>query len=105
MKLFNEWFRIPKKQLYFCSVMGCMNQTDGAKDVIGSTAIDPRERWILGQVIGDDEENEIVNLCPLHVKEFFGLSEESYKSIEVGERLAGGKSTVEEWKNAISNFR
>jgi hypothetical protein len=100
IKLFGKVFEFPKKKLYFCSVQGCRAQTSNH-----ANTGDVRKRWMLGQQIGDETENEIVNICPEHVKIFFGLREEDYVALETGEKLATGKIGVGEWKNAISSIR
>jgi hypothetical protein len=99
IKLFSKIFELPKRRLYNCSVMGCDQTTDGRFQE------DSHKRWMLGAKIGEGVEEEIVNICPLHIKQFCGLTEQDYKAIELGENLATGKMEVGEWKNAISSIR
>lgn len=99
VRLFNSIFDIPKRKLYNCSVIGCMASTTDGNDP------DPRKRWMLGREIGDEEEKEIVNLCPAHVKEFFGLNETDYKALELGEGVASNKITTQEWQRGVSALR
>jgi len=98
-KIFGTVFEFPKKQLFNCSVQGCMKTTNGQPQA------NFRNRWMLGVTIGDEEESEVVNLCPDHVREFFGLTETDYKAMELGEGIASNKLSVKEWKNAISGLR
>ncbi len=99
MKLFSSLFEFPKKQHIMCSLVGCFETYNG------KVSDDPRKRWIINQRIGDDEEWEIVNLCPKHVREIFGLQEKDFQALEMGEGLASGKLGVGEWKNGINSLR
>lgn len=100
VKFFDSLFDSGKKPIYECSVDTCHRITNG-----NSQTGDVRSRWILQQEIGDDEEKAKVNLCPIHVKEFFGLQEHDYQTIELAEKAASGQIGIGEWKRGVGLAR
>jgi hypothetical protein len=70
-------------QQYSCSVNTCVAKTRKPQNP------NPRLRWMIGIVVADENEKEIVlNLCPHHIREFFPeLTEEAFKGLEKTERM------------------
>jgi hypothetical protein len=94
------------KQLFkgiFSPVVVCSNKhcRDWTPEAMAMNP-DPRKRWMVNQFIGDEQEHAIVTLCPRCVKDFFCLTEKSYKDIERGEKLASSAMTPQQFFAEIS---
>jgi hypothetical protein len=64
-----------------CSILGCQRTTGIERWA------DPRDRWLLGIKLKDEDGEIVLNLCPAHAKEVFGLHERDFAELEKTERM------------------
>jgi hypothetical protein len=75
-------FAVAMMRKWHCSIDGCPRVTTVERHP------NPRDRWMLDIILQDQDETVVtLNLCPVHAKEIFRLTDEWYERLKTTEKI------------------